>query len=120
MSNQKQQFGRWGEEQAAHYLISKDYEIIARNVRNEHGEIDLIAKKNEQLIFVEVKARRSNQYGFPEEAITQIKQQHILDAAQGYLTEHPEMLGDWRVDVISVQALKGKLPEIIHFENAFG
>jgi putative endonuclease len=119
VTSQKQIFGQWGEEQAAQYLISQDYEIVDRNVRNEFGELDLIAKKDEQLVFVEVKARRSEDFGFPEEAVTESKKQHILDAAQSYLNEHPQMLGDWRIDVISVQSLKGKLPEIIHFENAF-
>ncbi len=120
MSKQKQVFGQWGEDQAAQFLESKGYEILARNVRTEHGELDLIAKKNKKLVFVEVKTRRSNQFGFPEEAVTAKKQRHILEAAETYISAHPELLGGWQVDVISIQAIKGSPLEIEHFENAFG
>ena len=120
MSNQKQKFGRWGEEMAAQYLLSRGYEIVAHNVRNEYGELDLIARNAGEMIFVEVKARRSGQFGLPEEAVTPAKQKHILDAAQAYLQEHAEFEGDWRVDVISIRRIEGQSPEILHFENAFG
>lgn len=119
MSNQKQKFGRWGEERAAQYLLSKGYEIVARNVRNEYGELDLITMHEGEMIFVEVKARRSGQFGLPEEAITPAKQKNILDAAQAYLQEHAQFEGDWRVDVISIRRREGQSPEILHFENAF-
>lgn len=120
MSKQKQAFGRWGEEKAAQFLEAKGYEILARNVRTAHGELDLVATKENKLIFVEVKSRRSKQFGFPEEAVTGEKQRHILEAAETYISAHPDMLGDWQVDVISIQAIKGKPLEIEHFENAFG
>ena len=120
MPNQKQKFGQWGEEMAAQYLISKDYEIVGRNIRNEFGELDLIVKKDDQLVFVEVKARRSENFGFPEEAVTESKRKHILEAAQSFMSDNLQLVVDWRIDVISIQALQGKSPEIIHFENAFG
>lgn len=119
MSNQKQKFGRWGEERAAQYLLSRGYEIVARNLRNEYGELDLIAMNHGEMIFVEVKARRSVQFGLPEEAITPAKQKHNLDAVQAYLQEHAQFEGDWRVDVIAIRRIKGQSPEISHFENAF-
>jgi putative endonuclease len=117
MAGQKQSLGAWGEAVAAEYLSSLGYEVVARNVRTSYGEIDLIVRKPEQIIFVEVKARSSQEFGHPEEAVTASKQQHMLDAAQSYLQEH-ELEGDWRVDVISVLRHKGQPPEIVHFENA--
>jgi putative endonuclease len=119
VSNRKQSLGRWGEEQAARFLAAKGYEILERNFRTEYGELDLIARTKDQLVFVEVKARSSARFGFPEEAVTPAKQQHILEAAQTYLQEHPEFEGDWRVDVVALRRVKGAPPEIKHFENAF-
>jgi putative endonuclease len=118
MPNQKQALGSWGEERAADYLLKLGYEIVGRNVRSEYGEIDLLVRKGEVLVFVEVKARSSARYGLPEEAITPVKQQHLLACAEHYLQAHPELDGDWRVDVISVRRMAGDLPEIVHFENA--
>ena len=119
MSKQKQALGQWGEEQAARYLTDKGYAIVARNVRSEYGELDLIARQGGLLIFVEVKARSSARFGFPEESVGSAKQQHILEAALHYLQEHPEFDGDWRVDVIALRRMGDAEPEIRHFENAF-
>lgn len=118
MSKQKQSLGRWGEETAARYLENKGYEIIAKNLRTEFGEIDLIARIGDQLVFVEVKARSSTDFGQPEESVTPSKQQHLHDAAETYLQQHPELDMEWRIDVISVRRFENKPPEIVHFENA--
>ncbi|MDA1330260.1 MAG: YraN family protein [Chloroflexi bacterium] len=119
MSSKKQRLGRWGEQQAADYLTSRGYQIIARNVRTEHGELDLVARQGSDLVFVEVKARSSAVFGHPEEAVTPNKQQHILEAAQTYLQENPQLEGGWRIDVIALRRRPGAEPEIRHFENAF-
>ena len=92
---------------------------MARNNRTPFGEIDLIAQQDASLVFVEVKSRSSAEFGFPEEAVTPAKQQHILESAQTYLQEHPEFDGDWRVDVIAISRTQDGEPEIHHFENAF-
>jgi putative endonuclease len=118
MPNQKQALGSWGEQCAAEYLEEHGYQIVARNVRSEYGEIDLLARHADVLVFVEVKARSSESFGHPEGAITALKQQHLLDSALAYLQAHPDMEGDWRVDVISVQRMNNGRPEILHFENA--
>lgn len=118
MARQKQALGSWGEERAAEYLLTKGYEIVARNVRGEYGEIDLLARQGKVLVFVEVKARSSAKFGNPEEAITPLKQQHLLDCAEDYLQAHPELDSDWRIDVISVRRVEKGQPEIVHFENA--
>lgn len=119
MSSRKQSLGRWGEARAAEFLETQGYQIIERNWRCEYGEIDLIAQQADVLVFIEVKARSTQQFGYPEEAVTPSKQQHLIEAAQTYLQAHPEHDGDWRIDVIAVQrAADG--PQIHHIENAVG
>ena len=118
MPKQKQILGRWGEKAAEQFLAKEGYEILDRNARTQYGEIDLVARKNEEIVFVEVKSRSSTEFGFPEEAVTALKQQHLRDAAETYLQAHPELSGDWRIDVISVHRVRGGSPEFMHFENA--
>ncbi len=111
--------GRWGERYAADYLTGRGYTVLARNVRTPHGEIDLIARQREEIVFVEVKTRTTLRYGYPEEAVTAAKRAHLLAAAEAYLAEHPEVQGAWRVDVIAIYRPEGQVePQIEHFENA--
>lgn len=118
MSNQKQALGRWGEAAAAEYLQAKGYQIVERNSRNEYGELDLVARQGDCTVFVEVKTRSSKRFGYPEEAVTPVKQQHLLEAAQTYLQAHPELDGDWRMDVVAIRRVPDGAPEILHFEDA--
>ena len=114
----RQTLGRWGENLAAEYLQNKGYEIVTRNLRNSFGEVDLLARDGEVLVFVEVKTRSSKKFGYPEEAVDAVKLEHIIAAAEDYLQEQSASAVDWRVDVIAVRKLKsGKSPEIMHFEN---
>ncbi len=117
--SRRQDLGRWGEGQAAEYLSQRGYLILERNVRTPYGELDLVARQEAVLVFVEVKTRSSTAFGLPEAAVTPHKQAHLLAAAQAYLQAHPDLDGDWRVDVIAVQRRSGgAAPEITHFENA--
>jgi putative endonuclease len=118
MAKQKQILGRWGEKKAERFLVEKGFEIIDRNARTEYGEIDLVARKGDETVFVEVKTRSSTAFGFPEESVSKIKQQHLADAAETYLQSHPELDAEWRIDVISIRRIEGKPPEIVHFEYA--
>lgn len=119
MKSHRQKVGAWGETLAAEKMRSEGYEILAHNYHTPYGEIDLIAFKEDQLVFVEVKTRTNENYGLPEQSVTMVKQEHLLQSIEYYLFEHPEIVSDWRVDVIAIQ---GKLnctdPEIIWFENA--
>lgn len=117
MPTQKQALGRWGEDAAARYLQERGYEIVARNTRTEFGELDLIARKDGQLVFVEVKARSSGRFGPPEAAVTAAKQEHLIAAAESYLQAHPAET-NWRIDVIAIQRRPHAEPEIVHFEHA--
>lgn len=114
MSIQKK-VGAWGEQAAAEYLERNGYIILARNFRAQHGEVDIIARQDKVLVFVEVKTRSSNQYGFPEHSVTPKKRMHILAAAEKYILEHPEYQ-TWRVDVLAVDNETGEA-RFMHFEN---
>jgi len=114
--NHNQKIGRWGEEIASTYLQNKGYEFVDGNVRTPYGEIDLIMRFNGILIFVEVKTRTSTRFGYPEEAITPQKQQHMFDCAEHYAQE--KGLEDWRIDAISIVGKPlGAEPRIAHFED---
>lgn len=105
--------GRRAEERAAEFLRSLGYQILARNYRWRGGEIDLIAREGNCLVFVEVKARSSRTYGLPEEAITPGKRQRLLRTARRYLQQHPtELLV--RFDVVALSGGEARL-----YRNAF-
>ncbi len=119
MSKEKRELGIWGENLAAKYLADHGYTILDRNARTPYGEIDLVAREKDVTVFVEVKTRSSNSFGYPEEAVTPAKQAHFLAAVQAYIQAHPELDGDWRLDVIAVRRYPtGRSPGIRHFENA--
>ena len=118
MTHDRQKLECWGESLAANYLNKRGYTIVDRNERNPYGEIDLVVLHDGVTVFAEVKTRTSHTYGLPEAAITKIKRDHILPAAQDYLLFYPEYDNDWRVDVISILHISGQDPEIEHFENA--
>lgn len=114
--NHNQRVGKWGEEIATEYLAKRGYEIIARNARTPYGEIDLIAKQDEVIIFVEVKTRTSDKMGLPEESITPRKREHMISAAEHYAAEHE--IDRWQIDVIAIEGKPGSAPKITYFENA--
>jgi putative endonuclease len=119
------ELGKWGEKLAADFLIKQGYSILAHNARTPYGELDLVAKQHGPLqcdesciVFVEVKTRRSQSYGYPEESVTTSKQEHLISAALHFLQENPELESDWRIDVIAIEYYKNREPIIRHFENA--
>jgi putative endonuclease len=121
MGNKKgsRDLGKWGEGVAKSYLIERGFEVIVQNYYTEYGEIDLVALRDDRIHFVEVKTRRTQIFGNPEESITIRKLSHMVDSAQAYLLTHPEFEGDWQIDVISIQLFEGdRPPEIRFFENA--
>ena len=115
---QKDTYGKVGEIIAAKHLQSKGYKIIAKNYKNELGEIDLIAKHGDYLVFVEVKTRLSKAFGSPLEAVNLHKQNKIRQVATFYLKQHKLLDTNCRFDVVSIV---GQIDdyEITHIENAF-
>ncbi len=124
-----QRFGDWGEQMAKDFLCQRGYRFLAKNVRTPYGEIDLLMLDEceqkhdgrQALVFVEVKTRSTDTFGYPEDAIGARKREHMIAAAEFYLQEHPEYSERWRIDVVSIRVKerKGK-PEIAHFEDAIG
>lgn len=121
--------GRYGEDVAADYLVKNGYTIITRNYRYDHREIDIIARIENKLIFVEVKARTDNarniqRYGRPSTAVTKQKQKLISEAAFFYMRSNNLIMAA-RIDVIEVYfypAPTGQLPavkRVHHIPNAF-
>ena len=109
--------GKEGEALAANFLVSKGFEIIERNYRHKQSEIDLIVKKNNWLIFVEVKLRTSDAYGFPEDFVDYKKAKNIIDGAEEY-TYQKDWQGNVRYDIVSIREIRGER-EIVHIEDAF-
>jgi putative endonuclease len=112
------QVGNTGEDLAAKYLQSKQYEIIERNYRWARGEIDIVARMGEILVFVEVKTARGDRFGSPETWVNPRKQLHIAQAAQRYLQEKNIEEANCRFDVVAIQKQGGGW-RIEHLENAF-
>lgn len=110
-------FGKLGEEIAVNYLVGKGYEIVERNWRNTHKEIDIIAKDGETLVIVEVKTRQTDEYGDPDIAVTKKKQRLLIAAANAYLFKN-KLDVETRFDIISIIFKDGE-PVIEHIEDAF-
>lgn len=109
----KTELGKIGEHKASIYLQNKGYQILNQNYRYKRDEIDLIAQYKELLIFVEVKSRKNNFFGNPEEAVNNTKAQNVIRAAQHYI-QTIDWQNDIRFDIISITG-----DEILHFEDAF-
>lgn len=111
--------GQRGEEIASDHLKKNGFEIIERGFRLFRGEIDIIARDRDTLVFVEVKARADETFGRPEDSVTPAKQRQIRRIAMGYLIER--RLGDipCRFDVISILFDDDGSPRLVHFRDAF-
>ena len=110
-------FGKLGEELAVNYLIEKGYEILERNWRNIHKEIDIIARDGKDLVVVEVKTRQNDKNGEPDLAVTRQKQTRLISAANAYLFQNSLDINT-RFDIISI-IMKDNSPVINHIEDAF-
>ena len=119
MTETKKQFGDSGEELACKFLEEKGFQILKRNWRYSHGEIDIIAKDKDSLVFIEVKTRRNLEYGPPELAVTKSKQRQIRKMAEAYLYINEITNQDCRIDVVAILMLDRDTPQINHIENAF-
>ena len=110
--------GNMGEDAAAAYLTRKGYEILDRNYRIRDAEIDIIAKKDGVIVFVEVKLRKNSSLGSPAEAVNAAKQRKIISAAEGFIAKNNITDTDFRFDVIEIYSKINGL-SINHMENAF-
>lgn len=106
-----------GENLACNYLLNKGYIILERNFRSKVGEIDIIAKANEVIVFIEVKTRNNNYYGLPYESVDYRKQQKIIWAAKSYINLNKLSNYQYRFDIIEIY-MKSK-NKINHIQDAF-
>ena len=115
----KDVLGRDGEAIAARHLEAKGYSIIDRNWRCAQGEIDIVARHNDETVFVEVKTRSSIAYGHPFEAITTQKLARLRRLAGAWCVTTSTAPRDIRIDIVSVIVAREKEPAIEHIEAVF-
>lgn len=121
----RKRLGGAGERLAAMWLEERGYRVLARNWRCPYGELDLVAEREGELVFVEVKTRRGERLGAPEEAVTAAKRRHLVASAAAYLGTADTGPGagerPYRIDVIAVDlAPSGKLLGLRHFPSCVG
>ena len=118
MLNLRQQYGAQSESLAARLLKRRGYTILETNYRTPLGEIDIIARDRDTLVFVEVKARRSLGFGGPTWAVTPKKQRKISMVALYYLKTTRQSQAKARFDVVAIRSL-GQPPQVEIIQNAF-
>jgi putative endonuclease len=111
------ELGKNGELIASAFLKNKGYSVLEINWRKGPLEIDLIAKKGNTLVIIEVKTRSSNYFGEPEEFVTRAKQKTLIRAANLYILENNIDL-ETRFDIVSV-VISGEQHRVHHIEDAF-
>jgi putative endonuclease len=118
--NQRQGLGRRGEELAARHLQQIGMQIIDRNVRLSDGEIDLVAREGDELIFVEVKTRIGDLETAPDVAVTASKLERLGRLAEAYVAREATPEQPWRVDVVAVVVERsGRIVQIDHLPGAY-
>jgi putative endonuclease len=122
MVNERKKLGNRGEKIAAKFLRKQGYRIIEKNYNSRLGEIDIVAKEDESIAFVEVKTRRSTDFGLPEEALSYDKRRRLSKLALGYLAHRRIKDTNCRFDVVSILMDTNKVRKVNHIKlikNAF-
>jgi putative endonuclease len=116
--HERSQFGRWGEKAAAAYLTHQGYEILARNYHCRYGELDIVAREGNEIVFVEVKSRRSDSFGSPASAVDARKVLRLRRTARDFLYRYRRPGESYRFDVIEIITLFGSL-HLNHLKHYF-
>lgn len=119
MSLHRQRVGKCGEELAVLELVARGYAILARRYRTRHGEIDIIAEHQGALVFVEVKARLTGEYGGAAAAVTLFKQRRLTTMAVLYLARSGRTSRPCRFDVVAIDDAGGTHPRVSVYQSAF-
>ena len=120
MTEERLSLGRWGEDQAVKYLRKKRFKIVERNFTCRMGEIDIIARDKDSLVFVEVKTKSGHAHPPPRYSVNRRKQRQIIRVAKFYLKQMVSPGLRCRFDVIEIIAGGGRRPEkIVHLVGAF-
>lgn len=115
--NQHIQDGDWGEQVATEYLENLGYAVLFRNWRYKKAEVDIICVNQEKLVFVEVKYRKTDYFGEPENAISDEKIRKLQEAAEGFMDQYPKF-DEILFDIISIVGPR-KDAKLTHFKDAF-
>ena len=118
MPSQKQSIGDYGEQLAQNYLEKQQYVILTTKWHCQYGELDIVAKKEDMLVFVEVKARRGQAIQQAFAAITHSKRKKLIASAHLFLDDYGQEVLDWRIDVIGIAIRHNEPPLIEHVEDA--
>ena len=119
MPTARTRLGDWGEELASRFLQDKGYQILETKYRCTWGEVDIVARDGNELVFVEVRTRRDTKYGTPEESLTPAKAQRLVATAEDYLQRHAEANLGWRIDLVAIRLGEGRrVKEISHYCHA--
>jgi putative endonuclease len=111
--------GILGEKLARDFLRKRGYRILEANYRCPRGEVDLVAEHKDFLVFVEVRTKRSRDFGTPEESITPAKMERLITVAAHYRQTHHDLPSLWRIDVVAVElGQKGRPSRMELIENA--
>lgn len=119
MSDERKELGQKGERAAASFLENRGLTILDRNWKCSYGEVDIVAKEEDTLIFCEVKTRRSSAAGFPEESVTLAKQKRYSRIAGVYTSRFEEEYTNIRFDVIAIFVLTDSQALLRYIKNAF-
>jgi len=118
--NIKNKIGIFGQDLAKDFLQQREYQILTENYYTQAGEIDIICQKDEQLVFIEVKTRTSQEFGIPEQAIDKNKKEKLHKTALNYLQENKISQENWRIDCIAIEINKDtKTAKIRHHKNIY-
>ena len=116
----RQETGLLGEKLAADFLKKKGFHILETNYRFPGGEIDIVARQKDCLVFVEVRTKTNLNYGTPEESITPTKIKHLERGVYFYQQDHGNPEDSWRIDLVAIELdFNNKPRRIEHIENAF-
>jgi putative endonuclease len=111
--------GAYGERVAERALTDAGLTVLDRNWRCRDGELDLVAREGDALVFCEVKTRTGSGFGLPAEAVTWVKRRRLRVLASAWLAAHDQHAPDLRFDVVGVQVPAAGLPRVTHLRNAF-
>jgi putative endonuclease len=109
--------GALGEDLAVRYLQRQGMTIVERNYRCRHGEIDVVAQEAGELVFVEVRTRRGDSFGSPEESITGTKARRMAACAHAYLAERRPNSSSWRLDLVAIKLDRGRVDRLDHYRH---
>lgn len=118
MSLRRQLVGIQGENRAVAELEQRGYEVVARRYRTRHGEIDIVARDGETIVFVEVKAKESREFGTAAEAVTLRKQRRVISMAVDYLARNRLTSSPCRFDVVAIDGV-GDEAKVTYYPSAF-